>query len=144
MSITCPRCKTINEDNAVFCTSCGYSLEGLAPSAPIPPAAPTYAGQNQGNFSANAPVIVERRYGVLRTISAFLNILAWIFLVISVLGGIVAAFGIGGGEGFLMVLAGILSGVLFFAMFKAYAELLHLAIDIEENTRRTAEFLKRR
>jgi hypothetical protein len=88
--------------------------------------------------------MIERRYGVLRTISAFLNILAWILLVFSVLGGIVAAFGVGGGEGFLAVLAGILSGVLIFAMVKAYAELLHLAIDIEENTRRTAELLKQR
>lgn len=144
MSITCPRCKTINEDNAVFCTSCGYSLEGLAPSAPIPPAAPPYASQAPRNVSANVPVMIEKRYGVLRTISAFLNILAWILLVLSVLGGIVTAIGVGGGEGFLMVLAGILSGVLIFAMFKAYAELLHLAIDIEENTRRTAEFLKQR
>lgn len=144
MSITCPRCKTINEDNAVFCTSCGYSLEGLAPSAPIPPAAPPYANQAPRNVSANAPVAIERRYGVLRTISSFLSVLAWIFLVGSVLGGIGAAIAIGGGEGFLMVLGGILSGGLMFAMFKAYAELLHLAIDIEENTRRTAEFLKRK
>ncbi len=144
MSITCPRCKTINEDNAVFCTSCGYSLEGLTPSAPTPPPPPTYASQAPRNGSANVPVMIETRYKTLRTISTFLSIWAWIFLVLSVLGGIVAAMGIGGREGFLMVLAGILSGVLFFAMFKTCAELLHLAIDIEENTRLTAELLERK
>ena len=143
MSVTCPRCKTVNNEGTAFCISCGYSLEGVAPSAPTPPP-PTYASQAPRNVSANGPVMVERRYGVLRTISAFLNILAWIFLVISVLGGVGVAIANGGGEGFLMVLGGILSGGLMFAMFKAYAELLHLAIDIEENTRRTAELLKRR
>lgn len=143
MSVTCPRCKTVNNEGTAFCISCGYSLEGVAPSAPTPPP-PTYASQNQGNYAASAPVMIERRYGVLRAISTFLNVLAWIFLVLSVLGGVGVAIANGGGEGFLMVLAGILSGGLMFAMFKAYAELLHLAIDIEENTRRTAEFLKRR
>lgn len=144
MSVTCPRCNTVNNEGTAFCISCGYSLEGIVPSAPTPPPPPTYANQPQGNFSANAPVMIERRYGVLRAISTLFNVLAWIFLVISVLGGVGAAIAYGGGEGFLMVLGGILSGGLMFVMFKSYAELLHLAIDIEENTRRTAESFKRR
>lgn len=147
MSITCPRCKTINEDSAVFCTSCGYSLEGLAPSAPTPPVAPTYASQNPGNVSANVPNMIGTRYKTLRVISTFFTVLAWVFLVMSVLAGIVGAISGSdyyGGLGFFGVLGGILAGGLMFAMFKAYAELLHIAIDIEENTRLTAELLKRR
>ena len=81
MSITCPRCKTVNKDGSVFCTSCGYSLEGLAPSAPTPPVSPAYVSQSPRNVSANVPITIETRYGVLRAISTFLTVLAWIFLV---------------------------------------------------------------
>lgn len=45
--------------------------------------------------------------------------------------------------GIFAVLGEVFFGGLMFAMFTAYAELLHLAIDIEENTRRTAAILEK-
>ena len=50
----------------------------------------------------------------------------------------------GAGMGLLLFLAGILVGGLLFSIIKAYAELLQIAIDIEENTRLTAELLERK
>jgi len=148
MSVTCPRCQTVNPGSSAYCISCGWPLEGAASSAPVPPAAQPYASAPQRSYSPSGPsMVVEQRYKTLRIISTFLTVLAWIFLVLGVVGGIISAI-IGsdyyGGLGFLTVLGGILGGGLSFAMFKAYAELLHLAIDIEENTRRTAELLQRK
>jgi len=90
---------------------------------------------------------IEKRYKTLRVISTFLTVLAWIFLV----GGVVIGAFLGIDRfsydvllGIVYILAGILSGGLMFAMFKTYAELLHIAIDLEENTRRTAALLERK
>lgn len=148
MSVTCPRCQTVNPGSSAYCISCGWPLEGAASSAPVSPAPQPYASAPQRSYSPSGPsVMVEQRYKTLRIISTFLTVLAWIYLVGGVIGGIIWAI-IGsdyyGGYGFFGVLLGILGGGLMFAMFKAYAELLHLAIDIEENTRRTAAMLERK
>ena len=47
----------------------------------------------------------------------------------------------GVGGGLLGILAGAIFGVIWFILFKYSAELIHLAIDLEENTRRTADLL---
>jgi len=88
--------------------------------------------------------MIEERYKTLRAISSFLTVLAWIFLVIGGLSGIMMGLSQDTGMGLLFVLAGILAGGLLFSIVKAYAELLQIVIDIEENTRLTAELLERK
>ena len=159
MSKTCPKCGTSNADERVICTNCGQVLPVAA--APIP--APTGAYAPQGGSPAPAPLPVSqpaplmpaKRYGVLRTVSGIFNGLAWVGLVFGILTGIVgglmgfgAATGLQGEAGmgflggFVGLLGGMIMGLFWFAAFKVYAEMIKLAIDVEENTRRTAELLE--
>jgi hypothetical protein len=100
-------------------------MEAAASGRPPPPPRPT-----------------PTRYGVLRAGSRVLGILAWIVLVV---GGVVVVVG-----GAITMADGLLRGLLFlvggalvvaflsFALV-ASAELLRLLLDVEHNTRRTAE-----
>jgi len=144
MSVTCPRCKAINTGDSAFCISCGAPLEASTPPTPAAPFVQSYQTQSSSPVSADVPlVMIEERYKTLRAISSFLTVLAWIFLVIGGLSGIMMGLSQDTGMGLLFVLAGILAGGLLFSIVKAYAELLQIAIDIEENTRLTAELLER-
>lgn len=96
------------------------------------------------------------KFRVLRIVSTILKILAWIVLVIGVLGGCaVLVFGIVGGSNAreLGPLAGLLGGtfggliaifvaLFYFLIIYAYGELISLLIALEENTRLTAERLQ--
>lgn len=148
MSVTCPRCNVVNTGSSAYCISCGWSLEGASSSAPVAPAQQAYSNPPQRAYSPSGPsMVVQQRYKTLRIISSVFTVLAWIFLVIGVIGGLISAIAGSdyyGGLGFFTFLGGVLGGGLAFAMFKMYAELLHIAIDLEENTRRTAELLGRK
>jgi hypothetical protein len=104
---------------------------------------------------------VPKRFGVLRFIGALLKVLAWIILIICVLGGVGAAVmgdaiaplvagnpvvaslmgtpvgRISGGVGLLLV------GIVDFFILYAAGERLHLQLAVEENTRLTAALLLR-
>jgi ribosomal protein S27AE len=167
MSKVCPKCGMLNADDRVVCTNCGTVLPANVASAPqgqpVPAPTQTYNAANQPipvPVPVPAPVPVyapalnmpKKRYGVLRTVSGILNVLAWISFVFGVLGGLLGGiFGIGAmsgrnaGTSVFGVLAGILGGLIlgliWFVLFKYSAEIIHLAIDVEENTRRTADLL---
>ncbi len=113
---------------------------------------------------------MEKRFRSLRFIGTVLKILAWITLVLGVLGGIVMFIGgIAGGlagsqlalpsgssadptamlglltSGIAGVMAGILSvffSFLYFLFLYAAGDAIYLALAIEENTRETAWYLK--
>lgn len=148
MSVTCPRCNVVNTGSSAYCISCGWSLEGATSSAPVPPVQQPYSSAPQRSYSPSGPsMMVEKRYKTLRVISTFLTVLAWIFLVGVVAVGVFMAIDRFYWDEWIAIvyaLAGLLGGGLMFAMFKAYAELLHIAIDLEENTRRTAALLERK
>jgi hypothetical protein len=165
MSKTCPKCGMLNADDRVVCTNCGTVLPANVASAPqgqpVPAPTQTYNAANQPiPVPVPAPVPVyapaqnmpKKRYGVLRTVSGILNVLAWVSLVFGILGGLLGGiFGMGAmfrqtaGSGAVGALAGILGGLIlgliWFVLFKYSADMIHLAIDLEENTRRTAELL---
>ena len=100
---------------------------------------------------------MQNKFRVLRIVSSILKILAWVVLVLGVLGGCgTLALGLVGGSsarGDFGPLAGVLGGavgsvvLLIFALFYflfiyAYGELIALLIALEENTRLTAERLQ--
>jgi hypothetical protein len=108
---------------------------------------------------------VPKRFGILRFFGTFVKVIAWIFLVLSVLGAIgavlvgsasfftnlaadtlplgdlplagVGALGIAGGFGIL------LGGLLNFLIFYVVGESIHMQLAVEENTRLTAALLLR-
>jgi len=165
MSKICPKCGMLNAEDRTVCSNCGTVLPVVAQSAPqaqpIPTPTKAYTTPNQPlpvpppiPFYPPAQTLPKKRYGVLRTVSGILNILAWVSLVVGILGGLLGGiFGMGSmfrnnvGAGVFGVLAGIVGGVIlgvvWFVIFKYSAELIHLGIDIEENTRHTAELLEK-
>ena len=106
---------------------------------------------------------VPKRFGVLRFFGTLLKVIAWIFLILSILSAI--AVGLSGSllstfspqlsdvistYGAAGPVAGILAGVLvvmfgliYFLFLYVAGELLHLYLAVEENTRLTAALLLR-
>jgi len=93
------------------------------------------------------------KYGSLRTIAAMLKILAWLILVlgviVSILTGAAAAdlaeeeLRAGGATtAAVYIIGGIISSLLGFLLLLATSYLIYLFIDVEQNTRETAERLK--
>lgn len=102
-----------------------------------------------------------KKFRVLRIVAVIWKVLAWIVLVISVLGGcFTLAMGLIGGAsaarssdmlglglggvvgGVVTALAAIFFGILYFVFLYAFAELVDVMLALEENTRATAEQLK--
>lgn len=86
-----------------------------------------------------------QRYGKLRTISSIFKALAWVTVAfggLAVLGGTVnAANQAGSGAALGVLVMGGLLIALYALMFFAAAEFIHLMINVERNTRRTADAL---
>jgi hypothetical protein len=89
---------------------------------------------------------MQKKYGFLPFAAKVLRIVAWIVLVVGVIGSIVlgigngAAGGLAGGIlGFIIAVAGIIFSFLAWLFLLTARELLYLLMDVEENTRNTAE-----
>ena len=79
------------------------------------------------------------RYPFLRFVTAVLRIVGWIILIGGVIGSI--AFGVttGGIMGVLYAVGGAILCFLTWLFMLAIREILYLLIQVEENTRNTAE-----
>lgn len=80
-----------------------------------------------------------QRYPFLRFATAVLRILGWIVLVVGVIGSILFGIMTGGVTGVFYAVGGAIFSFLTWLFFLATRELLHLLIQVEENTRNTAE-----
>ena len=80
-----------------------------------------------------------QRYPFLRLATAVLRILGWIILVVGVIGSIGFGIWTGGIMGVLYAVGGVNFSFLTWLFFLATRELLYLLIQVEENTRDTAE-----
>ena len=105
---------------------------------------------------------MQQKFRVLRIVAIIWKVLAWLVLVVSILGGCgslavgllagssAAArntnlLGIGAGGvlgGVVTAIIAIFLGVLYFVFLYAFAELVDVMLALEENTRATAEQLK--
>jgi hypothetical protein len=83
------------------------------------------------------------KYTFLRKASIIVKVLAWLTLVVGVIGSIIAAtsaaFGFGGGFAFLTALLGIIYSIVAWVFLMAASEIFILLIDVEENTRKASE-----
>lgn len=105
---------------------------------------------------------VPKRFGVLRFFGTLMKVIAWIVLVLSVLGAIAAVIAgsssavndvltnalpqgalVGAGGGIMIGILILLFGFLYFLLFYVVGESLHLSLAMEENTRLTAALLLR-
>ena len=103
---------------------------------------------------------VPKRFGVLRLVGTLLKVIAWIVLIVSILGAIglvlmensglqlpianVYDTGALGQTGGIFVGLGVLIvGLIYFLILYASGESLHLQLAVEENTRLTAALLLR-
>lgn len=80
-----------------------------------------------------------QRYPFLRFATTVLRILGWIVLVVGVIGSIVMGVGTGGITGAFIAIGGIVASFLAWLFLLATRELFFLLIQVEENTRNTAE-----
>lgn len=80
-----------------------------------------------------------QRYPFLRFATAVLRMLGWIVLVAGIIGSIGFGIWTGGLMGVLYAVGGAIFSFLTWLFFLATRELLYLLIQVEENTRNTAE-----
>jgi hypothetical protein len=89
--------------------------------------------------------IGQRRYTGLEAISRVFRILAWVVAILGGLGVIGASFGLvaqeRSAEAFVTLLVGGLIVALYVLLLMAASEGIKIVIDIEDNTRRTANAL---
>lgn len=96
---------------------------------------------------------MEKRFTALRVIGTVFKVLAWISLLVGILGavlGLVAGFSLGGEDsllgldlagplgGIAVFIAALIAAILNFLALYAAGEAVYLGLAIEENTRRTA------
>ena len=110
---------------------------------------------------------VPKRFGVLRFVAALLRVIAWIILILAILGGVVAGLSnfttfldtpsivgipvlgpllnlLGATTGsFVVGIFAALGGALLFVFYFALAEYISMFLAIEENSRLTAALLLR-
>ncbi|HXZ30356.1 MAG TPA: hypothetical protein VEG43_04255 [Dehalococcoidia bacterium] len=80
-----------------------------------------------------------QKYPFLRFATAVLRIVGWIILVAGVIGSIVFGIQTGGLMGVFYAVGGAIFSFLTWLFLLAVRELLYLLIQVEENTRNTAE-----
>ena len=98
---------------------------------------------------------MEKKFTALRVIGTVFKILAWISLLLGILGAILAlvtGFAVGGQDDLLglglglggpvaaiaMFIAALIVAIFYFLTLYSVGEAIYLALAIEENTRRTA------
>jgi membrane associated rhomboid family serine protease len=80
-----------------------------------------------------------QKYPFLRFATTVLRVVGWIVLVGGVIGSIVFGIVTGGVTGAFMAVGGIIGSFLAWLFLLATRELFYLLIQVEENTRNTAE-----
>lgn len=136
MASFCVNCAAVIDPGAKFCGTCGATVEATSADAGV---------QVTSRPSGPLLAVPRRRYPVLRILTVILKVLA----AVSVVGGglwaadaasLPANFGgvmPGSGLAFLIILGALMNAVFLWG----WAEVINVALDIEENTRRAATSL---
>ena len=80
-----------------------------------------------------------QKYSFLPFAARVLKVVGWIVLVLGVIGSIVFGIMTGGVLGVFSAIGGIIVSFLAWVFLLAASELFYLFMDVEENTRNTAE-----
>ena len=109
---------------------------------------------------------VPKRFAVVRFFGVFMKIVAWIVLIISILGAVgsvllgassimtqiagsapfltdMMSYGAGASLGIVSAILIIIGGIVNFLVFYFIGEMIHMGLAVEENTRLTAALLLR-
>lgn len=132
MASFCTSCAAGIDPGSKFCGTCGATVESTTQtSTPKPGRAAQVFSNAHGS-----------RYPALRIIAVIIKIFAAITAVGGVLSGFAAGsipspgYGVPGGGAIALLI--ILAGLCYALFLWASAEMIHVLIDIEENTRRAA------
>lgn len=79
------------------------------------------------------------KYPFLRFAASVLRVVAWIVLIGGVIGSIILGIVTGGIYGAFMAVGGVIFSFLYWVFLLATKELFYLFMDVEQNTRNTAE-----
>ena len=79
------------------------------------------------------------KYPFLRFATAVLRVVGWIVLIAGVIGSIVLGITMGGITGAFYAVGGVIASFLIWLFLLATREIFYLLIQVEENTRNTAE-----
>lgn len=105
----------------------------------------------------SAQMMVPKRFGMLRVIGILLKVLAWLSLVMGVVGAVTGLLAggavtdllstngiasLGGGEAIILALGGLLTGLISFLALYAAGEGIFLQLAVEENTITPALLMK--
>ncbi|MCD6390818.1 MAG: hypothetical protein J7L92_02285 [Dehalococcoidia bacterium] len=82
---------------------------------------------------------MKNKYSFLPFAAKVLRVVAWIVLVVGVIGLIGFGIWMGGFVGAIIAIGGIIVSFLYWVFLLTTRELLYLLMDVEENTRNTAE-----
>jgi hypothetical protein len=80
-----------------------------------------------------------QRYPFLRFATSVLRVVGWIVLVGGVIGSIVFGIATKGAAGVFMAVVGVIVSFIAWLLLLATKELYYLFVQVEENTRNTAE-----
>jgi hypothetical protein len=83
-----------------------------------------------------------QKYPFLVFAASVLRVVGWIVLVLGFIGSIVFGIQVRGAEGAFMAIMGIIFSFVGWLFLLATRELFYLSIDVEQNTRNTAERIK--
>jgi len=85
-----------------------------------------------------------QKYSFLPFAARVLRVVGWIVLVVGVIASIVYGIWTGGLVGVFFVFAGVIFSFLTWVFLLTARELLYLFMDVEENTRNTAESITKK
>lgn len=157
MELTCEKCGTENPSNVKFCKQCGNQLilVEAGETAVSDPTPPTYnpialAGSE---YKSPAPTNSGKRYSTLRTISAICRIMGYVFGGLGVLSAIFGGIAVLNNpylryfspvfSAFGVFIGTLIWAAVVFVFWLIIAESISVVLDIEANTRRTAQLLEK-
>jgi uncharacterized membrane protein YvbJ len=118
---TCIKCNEEGEDNFDVCWNCGYEKHNNTPEEEV--------------FEIESKAVDSvKKYLALRTISEINKIFGWIIILVT----FIVAFVLGQGSA-VAALITIITGVLIALLVFAFAEIIMVLIDIENNTRNVSK-----
>jgi len=85
-----------------------------------------------------------REYYYIKYTSNALRVIAWIILILGVIGSLVWGITTGGIEGGVWIVIGLIGSFLAWLLLLTARELLKLFVDVKENTIKTAERLTKK
>lgn len=81
---------------------------------------------------------VPQKYGLLRAIAFILKLIAWIILIVAIIGGFMLMINLGSGPGTWIGLSVMAIGAIAFLEFYGLGSVLTVLVDIERDTRAAA------